>query len=103
MQRRIGLFDDHQYMSILYTWNMVLKVNITLLVPTWSSWHWWGICNRDKEKIEIVFVLEMFHILKWPVAIDLLHMYVTDKVSKNYTMYQYILLIETFLECFLVN
>lgn len=45
----------------------------------------------------------MFHILKWPVAIDLLHMYVTDKVSKNYTMYQYILLIKTFLECFLVN
>lgn len=30
-------------------------------------------------------------------------MYVTDKVSKNYTMYQYILLIETFLERFLVN
>lgn len=37
MQRRIGLFDGHQYMSILYMWNMVLKVNITLLVPTWSS------------------------------------------------------------------
>lgn len=45
----------------------------------------------------------MFHILKWPVAIDLFYMYVTDNVSKNYTMYQYILLIETFLERFLVN